>query len=406
MKVSISVGKAVGTVHAPNSKSMAHRLLICAALAKGTSIIHGVPECDDVKATIQCLSCLGAKFFPSADGSDITVMGVDILNTSPTDTLYCHESGSTLRFLLPIALLCEKNVLMTGAESLFRRPLGAYEELSSEKGFFFSQDGNSVALKGPLSSGEYKISGSVSSQFITGLLFALPVLGKESVVNIIPPVVSRPYIELTLQALKEFGVDVVWQDDHTILIPACAGFVPAETTVEGDYSGASFYAALSALGGDVNVLGLRENSLQGDKIYEKHFDSLQKGIPTVHIGDCPDLGPILFAVAAAKHGGVFTGTSRLRFKESDRATAMAQELKKFGVSVTVHDDSVVVYPADFHRPEKILFGHNDHRIVMSLAVLLTLTGGTIDGAEAISKSFPAFFKGLESLGIEVKYNAD
>ncbi len=405
MRVSITAGKAEGTVSAPPSKSMAHRMLICAALANGISTVHDVPDCDDVKATIECLTKLGAKFEYDLNNT-VTVYGTDIKNASPTDALYCNESGSTLRFLVPVCLLCGNNVLMTGAPSLFRRPLGAYEELSKEKGFVFLQDGNSVILHGPLSSGEYRISGDVSSQFISGLLFALPTLDNDSTVNIIPPVVSRPYIDLTLQALREFGVDARWTDDHTILVPGGKGYVPTETTVEGDYSGASFYAALNALGSNINILGLREDSLQGDKIYEKHYALLEKGIPTVHIGDCPDLGPVLFAVAAAKYGGVFTGTSRLRFKESDRAAAMAQELEKFGVSVTVHDDSVVVYPNGFQKPEELLCGHNDHRIVMSLAVLATLTGGEIAGAEAISKSFPDFFKGLESLGIEVKYYED
>lgn len=405
MRVSISAGKAEGAVSAPASKSMAHRMLICAALANGVSTVHDVPDCDDVKATIECLTKLGAKFQYDRNNV-VTVYGTDIKNAAPTDALYCNESGSTLRFLVPICLLCGKNVLMTGAPSLFRRPLGAYEELSKEKGFVFLQDGNSVVLHGPISSGEYRISGDVSSQFISGLLFALPALDNDSTVNIIPPVVSRPYIDLTLQALREFGVDARWTDDHTILVPGGKGYAPTETTVEGDYSGASFYAALNALGSNINILGLREDTLQGDKIYEKHYALLEKGIPTVHIGDCPDLGPVLFAVAAAKYGGVFTGTSRLRYKESDRASAMAQELEKFGVSVTVHDDSVVVYPNGFHKPETILCGHNDHRIVMSLAVLLTLTGGEISGAEAISKSFPDFFKGLESLGIEVKYHED
>ncbi len=404
MKVEIVPGVASGTVSAPNSKSMAHRMLICAALAKGKSVVHGVPDCDDVEATVECLSRLGARF--EYDNDTVTVYGTDICNASPDQALYCKESGSTLRFLIPVALLCGKNVAFTGAQSLFRRPLDAYEELSREKGFVFSQDKNSVILKGPLTAGEYRISGSVSSQFISGLLFALPLLGEDSVVNIMPPVVSRPYIELTLQALKEFGVDACWMDDHTLFVKGGKGFVSAETTVEGDYSGASFYAALNSLGGNVNILGLREDSLQGDKIYEKHFSLINAGIPTIHIGDCPDLGPVLFAVAAAKYGGVFNGTSRLRFKESDRATAMAEELKKFGVSVTVHDDSVVVYPTEFRAPTESLCGHNDHRIVMSLAVLLTLTGGVIEGAEAISKSFPHFFEGLKSLGIEVKCYED
>lgn len=401
MNVTIKSGKAVGKVAAPFSKSMAHRLLICASLAKGDSKIHGVPKCDDVLATIDCLTKLGAGFEYISEDT-LIVHGVDIKNSNPKETLYCRESGSTLRFLIPVSLVCGKNAVFSGAESLFRRPLDAYSTLSEEKGFLFSQDNNSVMLRGPIASGEYKISGSVSSQFISGLLFALPLLENNSTINIVPPVVSRPYIDLTLQALREFGVDAHWTDDHTVFVSGGKGFIPTETTVEGDYSGASFYAAINTLGGEINITGLREDSLQGDKIYEKYFALLDQGIPTIHIGDCPDLGPILFAVAAARHGGIFTGTSRLRFKESDRASAMAAELNKFGVSVTVHDDSVVVYPTSFSSPKEYLCGHNDHRIVMSLAVLCTLTGGTITGAEAISKSFPEFFCGLKSLGIEVE----
>ena len=143
-------------------------------------------------------------------------------------------------------------------------------------------------------------------------------------------------------------------------------------------------------------------SLQGDSVYKKHFELLSSGVPSIHIGDCPDLGPILFAVAAAKCGGVFDGTKRLKIKESDRAAAMATELKKFGVSVSVYEDSVVVYPVDFHAPCEELYGHNDHRIVLALSVLLTITGGVIDGAEAITKSYPSFFDDLAALGIEVK----
>ena len=278
--------------------------------------------------------------------------------------------------------------------------MGAYEVLSRDKGFTFLHDDNSVILRGPLSAGTYIIAGDVSSQFITGLLFALPLADGDSVLNIIPPVVSRPYIDLTLSALKDFGIEVKWSGDHTLRILGNQKYQPGEVTVEGDYSGAAFLEALNAIGGDVEIKGLRENSLQGDRVYQTFYRQLERGIPTIHIADCPDLGPVLFALAAAKHGGIFTGTSRLRFKESDRAECMASELKKFGTSVIIREDSVTVYPADFHAPTENLCGHNDHRIVMSLAVLLTLTGGTIEGAEATSKSFPDFFSELGELGIE------
>ena len=223
----------------------------------------------------------------------------------------------------------------------------------------------------------------------------------DSTIKITPPIESRSYIELTIDALRSFGVDICWSDEHTLKIAGNQKLIPADVTVEGDYSGAAFPAALNLFSGEVMIDGLREDTIQGDSVYKKYYDMLKSGAPTIHIGDCPDLGPVLFAVAAAKNGGVFTGTKRLKIKESDRAAAMADELKKFGTSVSVYEDTVVIFPAEFHAPKEVLFGHNDHRIVMSLAVLLTLTGGEIDGAEAVSKSYPEFFMHLSQLGIEV-----
>jgi 3-phosphoshikimate 1-carboxyvinyltransferase len=206
---------------------------------------------------------------------------------------------------------------------------------------------------------------------------------------------------MTIEALSSFGVVANWEDEYTIFIRGNQKYIAADVTVEGDYSGAAFPEALNLFGGDVTIEGLSESTLQGDRVYKKYFDILSHGVPTIHIGDCPDLGPILFAVAAAKCGGIFSGTKRLKIKESDRAAAMAGELKKFGVSVSVYEDKVVVYPVAFHAPTEPLFGHGDHRIVMSLAILLTLTGGEIKGAEAVRKSYPGFFTHLRSLGIEV-----
>ena len=404
MNVTIYKGTPHGRVSAPASKSMAHRLLICAALAGGTSVIRGVSNCDDVVATVGCLSALGAKI--TRNGDTLSITGADMRAAVPSSALNCNESGSTLRFFLPIALLSGKNTLFLGAKSLMQRPMGVYEELCQKNGLTYHADGESIAVRGPLKSGEYEIVGNVSSQFISGLLFALPLLDGDSKIKILPPIESRSYIDLTVEALALFGVEVKWSDDSTLYIKGSQKYVPADLTVEGDYSGAAFIDALAALGADVFVDGLNPDSTQGDKVYKLLFDMLKKGVPTIHIGNCPDLGPILFAVAAAKHGGVFTGTKRLRIKESDRAAAMAEELSKFGVSVTVYDDKVVVYPVSFGAPKTMLSGHNDHRIVMALAVLLTLTGGEIEGAEAINKSYPSFFEDLSKLGIEVtKHNA-
>lgn len=404
MNVRINKGAACGKVLAPASKSMAHRMLICAAMAEGVSKVTGISECEDVSATISCLSALGADIHK--DGDTVTVTGIDMLNATPKSALDCRESGSTLRFFLPIALLSGKNTLFYGAEGLMHRPMSIYEDMCKRRGLIYNSDGASIAVKGPLTSGDYEVVGNISSQFISGLLFALPLLNGDSRIKILPPVESKSYIDLTVEALSLFGVEVKWADETTLFIKGGQKYTPRDITVEGDYSGAAFIDALSLFGNNVSVVGLKSDSTQGDKVYRSLFDMLKKGVPTIHIGNCPDLGPILFAVAAAKHGGVFTGTRRLKIKESDRAAAMAEELSKFGVSVTVYDDKVVVYPISFKAPTERLYGHNDHRIVMSLAVLLTLTGGEIEGAEAVNKSYPSFFEDLTSLGIEVaKYEA-
>jgi len=399
MIVEIQPGRACGTVAAPPSKSMAHRLLICAGLAQGTSRISGVDFNEDILATIDCLRALGATC--TVEGDTVTVCGTDVRRAQPKAALHCRESGSTLRFFIPLALLCGETTQFTGTQKLLSRPLGIYESLCQERGFVFRQSASQVEVRGKLDSGEFSIPGDISSQFITGLLFALPLAEGDSVISLIPPVESRSYVNLTLQALRAFGIQAAWQDDHTLVIPGGQTYQARDMAVEGDYSGAAFLAALNALGADLTITGLDPNSLQGDKVYETHLPSLCAGQPTIDISDCPDLGPILFAVAAAKNGATFTGTRRLKIKESDRAAAMAQELAAFGTQVTVNENSVVVSATRFSRPERSLLGHNDHRIVMSLAVLLTLTGGSIAGAQAVRKSFPDFFERLKTLGIEV-----
>ena len=400
MNLRIHRSEPKGTVYAPPSKSMAHRLLICAAMAEGISTIRGINLCLDVLATIDSLTALGVNI--DVSDSVVTVKGIDMRSASPRSALNCSESGSTLRFLIPPALLSGKNAIFFGAPSLMRRPMNIYNEICDKHGMLCHCDGNTVAVRGPLKSGEYEIAGNVSSQFISGLLFALPILDSDSKIKIIPPVESRSYIDLTIEALSYFGVRVRWIDDTTLFIKGKQKYLPTTLNVEGDYSATAFIDALSVFGYDVRTESLNPNSIQGDKVYKTFYEMLKRGVPTIHIADCPDLGPILFAVAAAKHGGVFTGTKRLKIKESDRASAMATELSKFGVSVKVLEDKVIVYPASFHAPSEPLLGHNDHRIVMALSILLTLTGGTIKGAEAVKKSYPDFFDDLSSLGVKIE----
>ena len=399
MQVTIQKGRASGCVAAPPSKSMAHRLLICAAMSEGESVVRGISDCEDVCATLDCLRALGVVC--EVVGDTVKVIGRDPRSFSPAMPLCCRESGSTLRFMIPVACLSGNEVTLHGAPSLMKRPMNIYETLCREKGISFLQAGQDITVKGPLPAGDYSVVGNISSQFISGLLFALPVLNGDSRIHITPPVESRSYIDLTLSALQTFGVQVEWENDHTLFICGGQRYRAGDVTVEGDYSNAAFLEAFSLFGGDVTVTGLSDVSLQGDRVYRAYYAALCNGAPTLDIGNCPDLGPVLFAVAAAKHGGIFTGTRRLRIKESDRAATMAEELRKFGSEVEIGEDTVTVMPAAFHAPTEILEGHNDHRVVMSMGVLCSLTGGTIRGAEAVQKSFPDFFDRIRAIGLEV-----
>ena len=399
MIAEIRPSKGRGIMEAPPSKSMAHRLLICAGLSEGKSVIEGISSSEDMKATLDCLSSIGAKY--EIEGEKVTLTGADIRNIPENAVFRCRESGSTLRFFIPICLLDGKTFTFTGSEKLLSRPLSVYKEIFEKQGIYFEATAEKIALGGKLKSGVFEIPGNISSQFITGLLFVLPLLEEESKIKLLPPVESRSYINLTLEALSVFGIEVEWQDENTLFIKGRQSYKAAEAKVEGDYSNAAFFEALNVLGSEIKMTGLEPESLQGDKIYEKYFPLLEKGEKNIDISDCPDLGPILFAVAAAKNGGTFTGTKRLKIKESDRAFAMAEELSKFGTKVTVNEDSVIIDASEFHAPSETLSGHNDHRIVMSCAVLSTLTGGKIEGAEASRKSLPDFFERLKKLGFEV-----
>lgn len=397
MTARILPSRAAGVMQAPPSKSMAHRLLVCAGLSPGKSVVRGVSDSDDMHATIDCLRALGAAV--EKCGDTVTVQGMTAFR--PHSPLPCRACGSTLRFFVPIALLSDLPATLTGTETLFSRPLSVYETICRAQGLTFAQSPQSLTVCGKLRPGRFSVPGNISSQFISGLLFALPLLEADSVIELIPPVESAPYIRMTLQALEAFGVRAA-MDGDTINVPGKQSYRPQDVTVEGDWSNAAFFDALNLLGGDVQVTGLRDDSLQGDKVCRGYFAALRAGTPTLDLTDCPDLGPVCMALAAAKHGAHFTGTRRLRIKESDRVACMCAELAKLGVQCDVGENTVQIYPADLHAPDLPLCGHDDHRIVMALSLLLTKTGGAIEGAEAVRKSLPDFFDRLQSLRIEVQ----
>lgn len=399
MRVRIYPSRAKGSVSAPPSKSMAHRALLAAALAKGESRICGVSNCEDVCATLDCLCALGVNC--KMDGDTVIIQGVNFAQSASV-TLPCRESGSTMRFLLPLCLLSSNEIILVGEPSLLCRPMTVYQNLCAEHDLFFLQTEKGITVKGPLSAGEYTIPGDVSSQFISGMLFALTQVEGDSILHILPPIESRSYIEMTLETLKTFGADVKWVNDTTLRVSGSKPMNAQNITVEGDYSNAAFLSAFNVLGGDVEINGLNPASLQGDRIYFQHFESLSKGFAKISLGDCPDLAPILFAMAAAGKGGHFTNTRRLAIKESNRAESMATELRKFGAEVDVRENEVIITPTALYAPKEPLNAHNDHRIVMSLAVLASLVGGIIEGAEAVAKSFPDFFERITLLGIQIE----
>ena len=404
MIVTIKPSKAEGRMFAPPSKSMAHRLLICAGCAEGTSVISNVDLSEDILATLYCLRALGAGIVYK--DRSVTVSGVDIRRTPHPSELSCRECGSTLRFMIPVCLMSGQKNTLTGSEVLLKRPLGVYEEICRDQGLTFTKEGSLLTVEGRLRAGDYVVPGNISSQFISGLLFVLPLLDEDSRIVLVPPVESRPYIQMTMQALEMFGVSVFWEETDTtgpapcvIRIPGGQKYQPQDLSVEGDYSNAAFFEALNLIGGKVLVEGLSENSLQGDQVYRSCFEQLAAGTPELDISDCPDLGPVLMAMAAGLNGAVFTGTKRLEIKESDRGAAMQQELEKMNARVERMENEIRVWPG-LSSPRETLDGHNDHRIVMALSVLLTKTGGAVRGAEAVSKSLPDFFDRLKELGIE------
>lgn len=397
MKYHFIPSLAQGTVQAPPSKSMAHRALFCAALAEGESRIGPVAPSEDMLATMDVLSALGASF--TRDGDFVLVQGTNCLHPAK-QTAFCRESGSTLRFCVPLCLLSGKTITLTGTGRLMERPMGVYEALCREKGFLYSQTAEGITLCGALQSGEYHIPGNVSSQFITGLLLALPLLSGDSVLHVTGSLESAAYVDMTLQAMADFGVTVSRQGND-FYIPGSCRYISRDYTVEGDHSNTAFLDGFSLLGGTVHVEGLREDSLQGDRVYRQIYTALQNGCPTIDIKDCPDLGPVVMALAAAKNGAVLTGTSRLKLKESDRGLAMAEELAKCGVPLTLEENRILVPGGNLQPPESVISGHNDHRIVMAMSLLLSRLGGTLEGAEAVNKSYPDFFAVIKKLGIEV-----
>ncbi len=415
MNLIIRPSQARGTVSAPPSKSMAHRQLIAAALGAEPRKVENLEWSEDILATLDCLRALGASIertqgtapigrTVAAPTGSVVIGGLDPFAVAEGTVLPCRESGSTLRFLLPLALLSGRTVVFTGSERLLERPLGPYEEISAQQRLFWDRQRDRLTVRGPLRpSEEFELAGDLSSQFVTGLLYALPFLEAPSRVTLLPPVESRPYIDTTLAVLRNYGIRIVSVTDDRFHIPAKQKYRPHPVKVEGDWSNAAFLQALNFIGGRVTIKGLDKLSPQGDKVFGSMLEALRgKKKPVLNVSDCPDLAPVLMAMAAAGRGAVLEGTDRLKYKESDRGLIMAGELAKLGVQAVVDEHRIWVENGTLLSPKESLDSHGDHRIAMSLTLLLSLVGGELQNAEAVAKSWPAFYDVLQGLGIIIE----
>lgn len=399
MKVKILPSKTSGEVSAPPSKSFAHRYLIGSVLSRGKCVIKNIADSDDISATLSCIEQLGGSV--TKDGNIVTVIPTNEKQIENA-VFDCKESGSTLRFFIPVVLATgAKNCMFLGSERLLARGIKEYEKLFENSDVKIKSDEKSIEVNGTLSAGNYEISGEVSSQYTTGMLFALSRLSGKSTLKITGNAESRAYVDMTIKVLKDFGADITETEKNFFEINGKGRLSPGEFTVEGDWSNAAFLIALSRLVGTISVSGLNENSVQGDRFCTAAFDALDGENAEIDLKDCPDLAPILFSYAAYKNGGKFINTRRLRVKESDRANVMAEELKKFGANVKVYENSVEIEKTQLKPPIVPLCGHNDHRIVMALSVLAAVFGAEIDGAEAVNKSYPDFFRVIKKAGVNV-----
>ena len=395
MKIKINKSVAVGEIKAPPSKSYAHRLLIGAALANGESKIDGIIDSDDMRATLSCISSLGVKY--EKKGEEVSFFGGELVSSHRTFS--ANESGSTLRFFIPIALALGDCATFIGTERLISRGIEVYEEIFEKQGITVKKSKTEIKLNGKLKADTFYVRGNVSSQFISGLIFALPLLDGDSKIVITTELESEAYVDITIDAVNQLGIEIT-RKENEIFIKGNQKYTPKNLNVEADASNAAFLDAFNILGGDVSVLGLNHKTLQPDYIYKSYFEMINDTVPTLSLASCPDLGPIAFALAALKNGAHFVGTKRLRIKESDRASAMARELEALGGKVTVNENDVAVSKIENIKENQTLLCHNDHRIAMSLACVLSTVGGTLDGCECVKKSYPHFFDDLRQLGID------
>jgi len=402
-----------GAIDIPSSKSLCHRAIIASALAEGTSIINNIILSEDILATINAVQALGAKVTIDKDKAIVTGTSFQNIQNSTID---CKESGSTLRFIIPLGLLAGCEIRYIGSGNLCNRPLDPYIEIFKEQGIKFSSPKLSMNIEGELKHGDFVLKGSISSQFITGLMFALPMLQGNSTIYIIDALESKAYIDLTLDTLKNFGIHIENNNYRSFFIKGFQHYKAISYTVEGDYSQAAFWIAAGLLGQEVICNSLSNDSKQSDKAFidimikcggqikiNKSSITASKSQLNAFDADVsqyPDIAPILAVVAALSNGtSHITGASRLRIKECDRLMAISTELNKLGAEVYENEDNLVIVGKEWLKGGEV-DSWGDHRIAMALSIasLRCTNPITINNSSVVSKSYPGFFKDFIKLG--------
>ncbi|HZJ86341.1 MAG TPA: 3-phosphoshikimate 1-carboxyvinyltransferase [Erysipelotrichaceae bacterium] len=419
MDVKIYPSKISGRVKVPSSKSVVHRALIASSLSSKESIISNVDFNEDIYATIAALKVLGAKITTS--DNTIEVIGLNLNNKLDVVEIDANESGSTLRFIIPLASYLANKVIISGSERLMERPLNIYQDLYIDEGLIF-KDGAKKEIIGSLSGGHYQIDGSVSSQFLSGLMFLLPIIVQDSKIEVLPPFESKPYVDLTIETLKKYNINITSKGD-TYFIKGGQSYLPYNLSAEGDYSQAAFFAVLGAINNEVVIENLNLDSVQGDRAIlamllslNVKIEELDKAVKvyksnisskTIDLANTPDLGPILCVLGLFSEAYIkLINVKRLRIKESDRLLAIKSQLEKIGAKVILEENSITIFKLDkFLDKEIVVSGENDHRIVMAMAIAATSLKAPliINGADAINKSYPNFFNDLSNLGVKVEY---
>lgn len=405
MKILIKPRLLHGSVTPPPSKSMAHRMLICAALAEGSSVIANLHFSDDVKATLKSLQCIGAQW-RRIDSETIEVTGTAGRGTDGAQLFECGESGSTLRFFIPIALALYGRGRFTGMGRLMKRPQGPYLDLFMEKGIDFSYTKETLEVSGRLEPGEYSLRGDVSSQFFSGLLFALPLLAGDSALVASTRLESLPYVDMTRAAQAKCGIEICGGDGN-YTIRGGQSYVPFSGAVEADWSQAAFWNMANLLGCGINVNGMDDGSVQGDRTHGLAIAGALANMAMekieIDISDCPDLLPPAAAVAALRGNGTvvsFRNAARLRMKESDRLSSVASVINALGGNAVEEPDGLMVRGSDTLRGGVEISCCGDHRIAMmaAIAAIKCEKDVILDGAECVKKSYPTFWSDYKSLG--------